>query len=861
MADLEARLQSAVGDAYRIEHELGGGGMSRVFLATEMALGRLVVIKVLPPELAAEINVERFRREIHLLANLQHPHIVPLLTAGAVEGLLYYTMPYVEGDSLRSWLRSEAEIPIVESVRILRDVADALTHAHGRGILHRDIKPDNVLVSDKHALVTDFGVSKAMTSATGDVTLTATGVAPGTPVYMAPEQGAGDPATDHRADIYSFGAVGYELITGRPPFEGRSAQQLLSAHALHAPVPVHERREGVAPELAALIMRCLEKRPEDRPQTAAEVQRTLESMAQTDGIGKSDRPQRRRTSSKRRSRLLAVLALGLVAVGAFAAYRRYSLQTTTAESRVIVTPLVNRTGDARYDPVGELASDWITRGLAETGIVDVVPFSPKRDGAGRVIESELTAATLAVEARKLSVGRVVSGAFYGSGDSLQFYVRITDAEHGGLVETIAPSTAAKREPMAGINAVSVRVMGALAQLSGSELRGLASADVPPTYEAFREFVRGENAFAVGDFKSARANFEHAFALDSSYLTPLVRLAYVFVNTDQCETTDSLGRVLNSKRDRLSPFQAASLDRVLAWCAGNTEDAYVAATKMLSAAPHSSFAQYAVGRQAFKLNRPREAVQRFESLGWLGTHRPGYYDDLTIALHKLGEHERELQVAKVFVERNPGSLQPLVPYVRALSALGRVDDVRQVVKGTLSSPPGLVRSPADVIATATLELRAHGHPREASEMAELLVGWVRQHTLRTPDEALLTRALMLAERYPEALVAARRMPRRNPFELSLALGFEGTSAAAVGDIATAERLSVELAAIKAPYLDGGALYWQAAIAARLARRERAVSLLRGAIEAGNSQVLFSDGLAEFLSLRGYPPYDELVKPKG
>src|SRR6266566_267499 len=207
VADFQVRLQSALGAAYRIEQELGGGGMSRVFLARERELERQVVVKVLPPEMAAGVNAERFRREIQLAASLQHPHIVPLLAAGHADDLVYYTMPLIEGESLRAKLAHQGELPIAEAVRILRDVADALAYAHAHGVAHRDIKPDNVLITNHHAVVTDFGVSKALSESSGKSSLTSAGVALGTPAYMAPEQAAADPHTDHRCDIYAVGAL------------------------------------------------------------------------------------------------------------------------------------------------------------------------------------------------------------------------------------------------------------------------------------------------------------------------------------------------------------------------------------------------------------------------------------------------------------------------------------------------------------------------------------------------------------------------------------------------------------------------------------------------------------------------------
>src|SRR2546430_10749733 len=268
MLELRERLQSALGPAYRLDNELGGGGMSRVFLAEEVRLGRQVVVKVLPPEMAAGVNAERFEREIRLAAKLQHPHIVPLLSAGSQGDLLYYIMPRVEGESLRARLAHEHELPIGDTVRILRDVTDALAYAHGHGIVHRDVKPDNVLVSGKHALVADFGVAKAVAESTGKTALTSLGVALGTPAYMAPEQAAADPNTDHRADIYAVGALGYEMLTGRPPFTGASPQAVLAAQGTLAPEPVTQHRDSVPPALAGVIMQCLAKHPADRLQSA-----------------------------------------------------------------------------------------------------------------------------------------------------------------------------------------------------------------------------------------------------------------------------------------------------------------------------------------------------------------------------------------------------------------------------------------------------------------------------------------------------------------------------------------------------------------------------------------------------------------
>ena len=270
MSDFALRLAEAVGRGFRIERELGGGGMSRVFLAEDVALARKVVIKVLPPEMAAAVNQDRFRREIQLAARLQHPHVVPLLSANASGDLLWYVMPYIEGESLRAKL-ARGELPVPEAVRLLREITDALAYAHEQGVVHRDIKPDNVMVSRGHALVTDFGVAKAVSESGSGSSLTSLGVALGTPAYMAPEQASADPNVDHRADLYALGAVGYEMLVGRPPFSAGSPQALLMAQVTQAPDPVTMHRPSVPPALASVIMRCLEKRAADRFQSAAEI--------------------------------------------------------------------------------------------------------------------------------------------------------------------------------------------------------------------------------------------------------------------------------------------------------------------------------------------------------------------------------------------------------------------------------------------------------------------------------------------------------------------------------------------------------------------------------------------------------------
>lgn len=283
MTDFEERLKESLSNAYDIERELGGGGMSRVFVATDRLLGRKIVIKLLSPELTESVNRSRFRREIQVAAQLQHPHIVTLLSAGEDHELVYYTMPFIEGESLKSALEEKGPQPVRGVIRVLYDVVDALAYAHARGVVHRDIKPANILRSGNHALVTDFGVAKALNAAMSSSPMTSTGMAIGTPAYMAPEQLAGDPTADHRIDIYAVGLLAYELLAGKSPFWGATPQAQMAALLTLNPKPLNEIRTDVPKRLSMIIMQCLEKDPNERPPNAEALLTMLDGIATTSG--------------------------------------------------------------------------------------------------------------------------------------------------------------------------------------------------------------------------------------------------------------------------------------------------------------------------------------------------------------------------------------------------------------------------------------------------------------------------------------------------------------------------------------------------------------------------------------------------
>jgi len=408
-----ARLSEALADRYRLERELGQGGMATVYLALDLKHHRKVAVKVLRPELAATMGSDRFDREIEVAARLVHPHILGLLDSGDVDGFFYYVMPYVEGETLRDRLARAGELPVHEAVRLLGEIADALAVAHRAGVVHRDIKPENILLSGRHAMVMDFGVAKAVTEASGRQQLTTAGVALGTPAYMAPEQATADPQLDGRVDIYALGVLAYEMLTGYPPFHGLNPQQTLAAHVTQAPVAVGQRRPGLSPALEGVVMRCLAKRPADRFQSADELVAVLEPLATPSGgmtptsaiaatagtlpvTGGSAVP--RRWARAGALLLAAILVLGMVW---FATHRGSAPRPDANARRLVVLPFENQ-GDTSRQYFANGVTEAITTELTGIGGMSVIPRSTAARYRG-------TTKSVSEIGQELGVGYVLTG--------------------------------------------------------------------------------------------------------------------------------------------------------------------------------------------------------------------------------------------------------------------------------------------------------------------------------------------------------------------------------------------------------------------------------------------------------------------
>lgn len=864
MADVIELLRERLAPRYEVERQIGAGGMARVYLATEQHPRRSVAIKVLEPDIASRLMYDRFIREVELSSRLTHPHIVPIFAAGEASGLLYYIMPYIEGESLRHRLVKQGRLPLEDAVHVVLDIADALAYAHAQGVVHRDIKPENVLMSGGHPVVADFGVARAISAAGGE-TLTQTGHAVGSPGYMSPEQAMGG-EVDARSDIYSLGCLFFELLTGELPARAGFGD-VANWDVLGTSGVLRGASTGEGRAVKHAISRALAPLPADRFATVTEFADALG--------GSSHRPSlpRRGRFANRPSWRGAVLALVLIgaAVGLALMGRRGS---ALVPGRVVVDVLENRTGDVALDPLGHMAADWVTQGLTETGLVEVVPSvtviartatpTSSAPGAGG-------AAGIRALGRETQARTVVSGAYYRQGDSLRFQIDIADARDGKVMRALDPVVGPVANPLVAIEKLREQVMIALGTLFNPKLAGwAAAASQPPDYAAYQEFVEGLDRFARFDYPGARDHFDRAAAGDSTFSVAMIWSAAARLNLGEHGGADSIVRRLERSKRPLAPADRSYLAWVAGVVRGNGPAALQAARELARVAPGSD-AEYLLANGAISFNRPQEALASMERVDpdrglFRGTYV--YAWDMTTALHLLGEHRRELKEATAGRRRAPGQLGGLVPEVRALATLGRLDDLWQRLDEAQQVGSQDSWTPGSVALLAAAELRTHGYPEAARDAVNRAITWYERRRAEVGRED--DGGLGLAQAYFEAgrLEDARRLlesfiasPRASgAMGRFAALGTLGAIAAREGKRAEAVRFDSLLKASPERYMRGGDNYQRARIHALLGDRETAVDLLQTAILQGMDFSSVHADLA-LASLDQYGPFRELLKPKG
>jgi eukaryotic-like serine/threonine-protein kinase len=426
VTDQLERLTAALAGRYTIERRIGAGGMATVYYAEDVRHRRPVAVKVLRPELTAALGAERFLLEIEITARLSHPHVLPLLDSGTADGLLYYVMPYVEGESLRKWLDREKQLPLEDALRIVREAADALGYAHSRGVIHRDIKPENILIHAGHATLADFGIARAITTAGGD-RLSSTGLVVGTPIYMSPEQGAGSTDLDGRSDLYSLGCVFYEMLAGQPPFTGPNVGSIAHQHLVVEAPSVTGIRANVPLVVADAIARCLAKTPADRFQAANELNAALSGRIIDSAA--SIRPPGQRLLPPRSRRIAILVGTIVVVLAAWAAWWVSRIRAVgagggpppSAEANgLVVLPLRNLANDPEQEYFADGMTDALISDLASLNAVRIISRTSSMHFKG-------TTKTLPEIARELNVVTAVDGSVLQSEGKIRITVSLIDA--------------------------------------------------------------------------------------------------------------------------------------------------------------------------------------------------------------------------------------------------------------------------------------------------------------------------------------------------------------------------------------------------------------------------------------------------
>jgi serine/threonine-protein kinase len=680
LSDLLEQLRAGLSTTYDFERELGGGGMSRVFVATETALSRTVVVKVVATGLLEGLSADRFTREVKVAARLQQANIVPLLSAGETNGVPYYTMPFVDGLSLRARIASGSPVSIAEATSILRDVGKALAYAHGHGVVHRDIKPDNVLLSGGTAMVTDFGIAKALTvSRTEDglgTGITQVGTSIGTPAYMAPEQAAGDPNVDHRADLYAWGVMAWELITGRHPFAAcTTPATLVRAQLAEVPPTLASVRAETPAALSVLVARCLEKDPARRPQSANELLEALDHVGE--GRGAS-----RITATQRTAAIAAGIVI-LVAGGVWMSKGSSSTSTPTTPKSLAVLPFESVGGDTANTYFAEGIADELTTALSKTAGLRVAATSSAFSYRNKT-------ADVRDVAKALNVGAVLQGRVRREGAKMRVSAQLTNASDGLVIWSDSYEREVK-DVFAVQSEITRNIVGALrVTLAAGPVPKRDTTDV----ETYDLYLRGLSVLqargpgvgrSIGYFKRALerdSNFAPAWGeLGSAYsVLPLFSPVPV-------DSVIGLARVAIAKARALNPNAPASYaaEGLVSLLALQWQPANVAFARAIELDSSYTLAHRAYTSSLYQTGRADEAIAQGRRAARLDPLSSTTHAVATVVLLNSGRFDDALTMARRANELDPSAAFPRLVFALSMYASGKTDSARTLLEGTRPVP--------------------------------------------------------------------------------------------------------------------------------------------------------------------------------
>lgn len=724
---LRERIERAVGDRYELAEELGRGGMAIVFRARERKHDRAVVLKILRPELLPFLGEDRFEREVRIASRMSHPNIIGLIDSGTADGLPFFVMPFVPGETLRARLEREAPLP-PETVRtLLHDLAAGLSHAHELGVVHRDLKPENVLCAGDHAYIMDFGIARPFSELPDDG-LTRPGLALGTPRYMSPEQRSGR-AVDARTDLYAWGLIARELWTGSAP-----------------------------PPWDDVVAACLRADPSERPANAGVLRRAVAPISE-------GAPGWRQLAGRAWPWAAAALALALLALGGAWRARRAATPASTATEieNVLPTPFAvapfrNETDDPSLEMLGRFAADWIVQGLQQADVGPVVPWSATLAAAEAFARTggsdDSLASTLAED---LAAGTLITGAIYRIGDRLSFAAVVTDAGTQRVISAPAPIDVSADSVEAAVRELRDRILGSLAIAQDPYFATLPGfSGKPPLLEAYRAFERGHELFESQEYAEAEREFDRAFVLDTTFLVARVSVLLAQWNQGRWPAVDSSLAWLEHRRDRLSEYHDLRRRALTAQREGDGERAYRLELRRAELGP-TPLGSYNAASLANELNRPAESLRLL--LG-LDPNSPGlrgwaqYWTQLAHAYHDLGRYDEEFEAAREMWARFPERRIGTVLAARALASAGRREELDSLFASLRLLPPDTYWSYGAARVVAGEEARAHrGDTATATADLREAIDWL---TSRLAEDAgdrahryWLAAAHYDLEEYPEA----------------------------------------------------------------------------------------------------------------
>ena len=695
-------LREGLAGRYELGRELGRGGTAVVFLARDLRHNRDVALKVLRRELTEAVGPDRFLREIHIIAQLQHPAILPLHDSGSVDGLLYYVMPYIDGESLRGRLRRGGALPLEEALSITREVADALGYAHERGVVHRDIKPENILLSRGHAIVADFGLARIVDAAAGSIQLTQVGVPVGTPAYMSPEQWSGEPGVvDGRGDLYSLACVLYEMLVGEPPFSGPNVHAVLAGHLMDTPQPVTRRRADVPERVSRTLGRALAKSPDARFRTADEFLDALgvprvsgQGLPARGGFGRRgwwrEHTHRARAWLVRPRVALTLAVLALAGAGAVV-YLEGRHVPFERRDWILLTDFENATGDTVFD---RSLATAVAVSVQQSAHVNVVPAARSREWLPRIGRRETDAITEPVArdlAQRVGARAVVAFAIARLGDTYMLSARIVDPETGSTLGTESVRAQGREKVLDALDELSRDLRRAL-----GESRRSVGRTVPlplattSSLDALQRFAEGQRAFDQSHYEEARTLWRAAVALDSNFARAHASLGalYYYGSNDRVNGEAHFARAL-ALRDRLTQRERMWIEAQVATARDNREEALRLLDTYTQAYPDDEAAWANIGYNNLRLGRCADALAAFDRVMKLDPQDDAAYTNAGMCHLNQRDFGRALEAFRKGTALRPGAvMHPGVNdnYGQTLLRMGRFAEAESVFRLMLGGEP-------------------------------------------------------------------------------------------------------------------------------------------------------------------------------